>query len=903
VKSQINSFWLKTYPVPSSPLVTLPNFKNDSGISEAADRTSLPVPENEEIHSLPSSNDSSPKPKLLNSILHYGRLVGKKAGEIINTSSVVVKDMVNSSKILLSEQRRPASNFTRQNEFSLKLSEPKLSDQDSSKESSFQDVTYTHVSSTYRKSSVLKEWGETIASFLPEIIIIWPWEKQKEQEKEKKRHLQQREIKAEDLPHQDFNELHRIKSDRSEEKETEEEYEEEHNEMEEKSGKKFISLKDNMHLPPEIKYDIVNPEKDYSNVTTSQYLTSGFNRVLSVFGNLFPSTANLTNGQRQGNQQVPCDLSESALVNTTTNKPGNISSTPPPLATPSFFQSLSLRSLFSSSKSSSPPATPENPENKTQPASPTLPVPTLSGLQSLNYYKISLAVYAALHIRNGKDGNEFMKYIGLDPLLEGILCKEQFHDFYTRTDAVKGLGLLMRSQQSLADTIANNTEIISVLCELMEAPLEKPKNKFFSFFKSAVTAHTKQEKETRDSLLRGQHEAISVIHRLIRTSESAVEELRRNSRLRKVLMAIMESESSSLAAASVNERKHENISLSDSSSSSTSGTSTTVLVEPIQLSYEDTKSSKSYLVKNKTQATIVEYVNLKPSQMARVSLWGMGGVPWKPLQPNQKGLRILSFDGGGTRGVLSIAIIKEIFERLSKACGRSVQPTDYFDMICGTSTGGIIALLLGSQRNTIQDAETLYDEFIDKVFGTKSSFKLIRSKAFYDEKEFEKLLYQMCGDQLLLDSNQLRHCPRLFCLSSKVNVNPPQTQIWRNYNYPLGMKSRNPGSYRVNTLTAVRATSAAPTFFTPVPWEGGLFCDGALVANNPTAIAIEEAKVSFSFLLLNFCHFIFFFLFHIRRRCFLKFQLNWLFLLALVSTSTIIRKPCPVWDGICSSVI
>jgi len=41
----------------------------------------------------------------------------------------------------------------------------------------------------------------------------------------------------------------------------------------------------------------------------------------------------------------------------------------------------------------------------------------------------------------------------------------------------------------------------------------------------------------------------------------------------------------------------------------------------------------------------------------------------------------------------------------------------------------------------------------------------------------------------------------------------------------------------------VRATTAAPTFFTPVAWEGGLYCDGALVANNPSAIALQEAKI------------------------------------------------------------
>ena len=84
----------------------------------------------------------------------------------------------------------------------------------------------------------------------------------------------------------------------------------------------------------------------------------------------------------------------------------------------------------------------------------------------------------------------------------------------------------------------------------------------------------------------------------------------------------------------------------------------------------------------------------------------------------------------------------------------------------------------------------------------------------------------------------------IWIFSTKVNENPPKTQIWRNYNYPPeGSGSRNPGAFRVNTLTAVRATTAAPTFFTPVQWEKGLYCDGALVANNPCAIALQEAKL------------------------------------------------------------
>ena len=130
-----------------------------------------------------------------------------------------------------------------------------------------------------------------------------------------------------------------------------------------------------------------------------------------------------------------------------------------------------------------------------------------------------------------------------------------------------------------------------------------------------------------------------------------------------------------------------------------------------------------------------------------------------------------------------------------------------------------------------------YDEFIGKVFGKGSQIKLVSERAFYEEIELEKVLYDICGEQLLLDSN-MEDCPRFFAVSTKVK-NPPETVVWRNYNYPPGQRPRYPGAFRVNTLTAVRATTAAPTYFTPVQWENGLYCDGALVANNPCAIAIQ----------------------------------------------------------------
>jgi hypothetical protein len=115
------------------------------------------------------------------------------------------------------------------------------------------------------------------------------------------------------------------------------------------------------------------------------------------------------------------------------------------------------------------------------------------------------------------------------------------------------------------------------------------------------------------------------------------------------------------------------------------------------------------------------------------------------------------------------------------------------------------------QRKSVAETETLYDDFIDKVrvivrvkvrvrvrvriivmifqlaqirnltltltlaltqtlkvFGKKSNLKLVSETAAYDELELEKLLYSMCGDELMLDSN-LNDCPRTMCLSTKVS--------------------------------------------------------------------------------------------------------------------------------------
>ena len=65
--------------------------------------------------------------------------------------------------------------------------------------------------------------------------------------------------------------------------------------------------------------------------------------------------------------------------------------------------------------------------------------------------------------------------------------------------------------------------------------------------------------------------------------------------------------------------------------------------------------------------------------------------------------RILSLDGGGVRGISSLYILKELMAKIARdhradnpgAPDLSPRPCQYFDLICGTSTGGLIALMLG----------------------------------------------------------------------------------------------------------------------------------------------------------------------------------------------------------------
>lgn len=269
-------------------------------------------------------------------------------------------------------------------------------------------------------------------------------------------------------------------------------------------------------------------------------------------------------------------------------------------------------------------------------------------------------------------------------------------------------------------------------------------------------------------------------------------------------------------------------------------------------------------------------------------LAALGHNEWYPKTAGQKGLRILCVDGGGTRGITAISSMRSIVEAIG-----GIEVCDAFDMIAGTSTGAIIAFLVGLRRESSTMARKRYDNLIKRIFvkSALSTPMLLFTTATYDESPFNNVMMSILNDNSMLASRADPRVPLVFAISSKMSSTPTQLCLFRNYNYsggemsdafvqdPVEAKeeldlsieddifklsgktfyehdprlkskkrtqgSRHPGSFRVLQRAALRATTAAPTVFKPVLMGGELYCDGGIVASNPAAVAIHEARTIF----------------------------------------------------------
>lgn len=246
---------------------------------------------------------------------------------------------------------------------------------------------------------------------------------------------------------------------------------------------------------------------------------------------------------------------------------------------------------------------------------------------------------------------------------------------------------------------------------------------------------------------------------------------------------------------------------------------------------------------------------------------------------NNKPFKILSIDGGGLKGIYSLQVLKVIEDTYCKPKGTLL--SDHFDMICGTSTGGIIALGLAN-RMKVDDIIKIYDDNATKIFpkpikvnntcsiigsgflGSGLTYLKTKNKCcsvftglafctipFMFDTVYKKLRptfgyrYNTKAVQDIANkyfgNMKMSELHNLVCIPS-YEIGTGSNRVFK---FPHKEGSLERDKY-VTVMDAILSTTCAPTYF-PLHQivggglNGGYFVDGGIWANNPSMVGIVEA--------------------------------------------------------------
>jgi hypothetical protein len=208
------------------------------------------------------------------------------------------------------------------------------------------------------------------------------------------------------------------------------------------------------------------------------------------------------------------------------------------------------------------------------------------------------------------------------------------------------------------------------------------------------------------------------------------------------------------------------------------------------------------------------------------------------LDKNRGAKRVLSLDGGGIRGRLTLEYLAAIETLLRKRTGRAdLLLCDYFDLIGGTSTGAILAATLACGMS-VADLQQLYNELGPKVFSqTGIRIPLLAPK--FPSKPLQDLLNERLGSDTTLGSDRVR--TGLMVMTKRLDTGSP----WPLHNHPNGRYAAE--DCALNLAEIVRASTAAPTYFDPESLEihsrsgsvvKGAFVDGGVTPFNDPALQL-----------------------------------------------------------------
>ncbi|KAJ0109487.1 hypothetical protein J7T55_000413 [Diaporthe amygdali] len=233
--------------------------------------------------------------------------------------------------------------------------------------------------------------------------------------------------------------------------------------------------------------------------------------------------------------------------------------------------------------------------------------------------------------------------------------------------------------------------------------------------------------------------------------------------------------------------------------------------------------------------------------------------PWTvAVKPARAGVRVLSLDGGGIRGIVQLHVLREI-ERL---LGPGLPIQLFFDLMVGTNTGGIIAIALGVKRWTVEATMEKFKDICREAFTPRElqSVPLIGtlSKMYHGSvfktQPLERVLKRYFSETPFFGGSRSRHN---LNTSVKVAVTAMsalnhQSVVFANYNRPDSTGKAAPYQFirsdvpskKLKVWEVTRATSAASPFFKPfvAPDTNTEYIDGSKSHSCPARVAHSEMR-------------------------------------------------------------
>ena len=187
--------------------------------------------------------------------------------------------------------------------------------------------------------------------------------------------------------------------------------------------------------------------------------------------------------------------------------------------------------------------------------------------------------------------------------------------------------------------------------------------------------------------------------------------------------------------------------------------------------------------------------------------------------------QVLALDGGGLKGIFAAAALARLERDFESPIA------DHFDLITGTSTGGLIALALASGIPA-QEILTFYLDNARTIFPTSRRARLRRGWRPYDVAPLRDCLEKLLGGRTLADSPVRLAIPSFNQTSNEV------------YLFRTAHLAHLKRDHRERMVDVALATSAAPTFLPAHRLDGLRFIDGGVWANNPSMVGLVEAVVA-----------------------------------------------------------